>query len=177
MIIAGQVLIIFKGGEAFGTVALTGAQWGWSMLFGLLTFPVGFLVRLVPDRTVVVVCCGIVSIGRMLLGPVVLQWKRLIHGCFPVLFRSRREREDSSSSLDTVPTAMVSVPKGYQYISLKSGLGSDKSGGERSERDGSFDLVRAIRGARSGSAHGVPGLEVHPDTCTNDTVISRREEV
>lgn len=145
------------------------------MLFGLLTFPVGFLVRLVPDRMVVVVLTGIVSVGRMLLGPIARRWKRHTHGCFPVLFRSRREREESSSSLDTVPTAMVSVPKGDQYISLKSGFGSDKSGSERSKRDGSFDIIRAIEGAKSGSAHGVPGLEVHPGTCKDDIV--RLEEV
>lgn len=177
VIVAGQILIIFKGGEAFGTVELTGAQWGWSMLFGLLTFPVGFLVRLVPDRMAVAVSAGIVSIGRMLSGPAVLRWKRVMHGCFPVMFRSRKKRGDSSSSFDKVPTAMLSMPKGDQYISLKSGLGSDKSGSERFERDGSFDLVRAIEGARPGSVHGVPGLEVHPDTCTNDILLGRREEV
>ena len=174
MIVAGQVLIIFKGGEAFGTVVLTGAQWGWSMLFGLLTFPVGFLVRLVPDRMVVMVWTGIMSIGRTMFEPIVLRWRRLIHGCLPIMFSSRKERENPPSYLDTAQATIVSVPKGDQYISLRSGLGSES---ETSERNGSFDVVRAIEGARSGSIEGVPGLELHPDTCKDDIVIGRREEV
>ncbi|KAI8317193.1 Calcium-transporting ATPase 2 [Colletotrichum sp. SAR11_240] len=41
--LAGQVIIIFLGGEAFQVAPLTGAQWGWSLMFGVLTIPVGML--------------------------------------------------------------------------------------------------------------------------------------
>ncbi|KAI6434302.1 hypothetical protein MCOR21_002354 [Pyricularia oryzae] len=47
---AGQMIIIYKGGQAFQTVPLDGPQWGWSMLFGILTIPLGVLIRLTPDR-------------------------------------------------------------------------------------------------------------------------------
>ncbi|TLD05125.1 uncharacterized protein PgNI_09131 [Pyricularia grisea] len=47
---AGQMVIIYKGGQAFQTVPLNGPQWGWSMLFGILTIPLGVLIRLTPDR-------------------------------------------------------------------------------------------------------------------------------
>ncbi|KAK5992981.1 Calcium-transporting ATPase 2 [Cladobotryum mycophilum] len=50
--IVGQFVIMFKGGEAFDTEPLSGAQWGWSMLFGILTLPLGALIRQVPDRHV-----------------------------------------------------------------------------------------------------------------------------
>lgn len=50
--IAGQFLIIFRGGEAFDTRPLTGAQWGWSILFGVLTLLLGALIRQFPDRLV-----------------------------------------------------------------------------------------------------------------------------
>ncbi|KAL4791350.1 hypothetical protein BDV19DRAFT_401456 [Aspergillus venezuelensis] len=41
VILVGQIIIIFKGGQTFGVVPLSGAQWGWTMLLGLLTFPDG----------------------------------------------------------------------------------------------------------------------------------------
>ncbi|TLS30659.1 hypothetical protein PpBr36_03935 [Pyricularia pennisetigena] len=47
---AGQMVIIWKGGQAFQTTPLNGPQWGWSMLFGILTIPLGVLIRLTPDR-------------------------------------------------------------------------------------------------------------------------------
>ncbi|TPX12724.1 uncharacterized protein E0L32_000901 [Thyridium curvatum] len=50
--IAGQIIIVFKGGEAFQTEALTGVQWGWSIFFGFLTLPLGALIRMIPDSFV-----------------------------------------------------------------------------------------------------------------------------
>lgn len=51
--IGGQVAIVMAGGPAFQTEPLTAAQWGWTLLFGLLTFPVGALLRLIPDKLVI----------------------------------------------------------------------------------------------------------------------------
>ncbi|OBS18758.1 hypothetical protein FPOA_10486 [Fusarium poae] len=50
--IAGQFIIVFKGGEAFDTTPLTGAQWGWSLLFGVMSIPLGALIRQIPDSWV-----------------------------------------------------------------------------------------------------------------------------
>ncbi|KAL6352567.1 hypothetical protein LRP88_13032 [Fusarium phalaenopsidis] len=50
--LAGQIVIASFGGEAFQTVRLSGAEWGWSILFGLLTLPVGVAIRLIPDPLV-----------------------------------------------------------------------------------------------------------------------------
>ncbi|RBR10299.1 uncharacterized protein FIESC28_09526 [Fusarium coffeatum] len=47
--IVGQFIIVFKGGEAFDTTPLTGAQWGWSLLFGVMSIPLGALIRQIPD--------------------------------------------------------------------------------------------------------------------------------
>jgi Ca2+-transporting ATPase len=49
IMVAGQVLIIFVGGDAFVVVRLNGAQWGISLVLGFLSIPVGILIRLVPD--------------------------------------------------------------------------------------------------------------------------------
>jgi P-type Ca2+ transporter type 2C len=47
--LAGQIVIIFKGGEPFQTEPLTGAQWGWTIFFGALTLPLGAAIRSIPD--------------------------------------------------------------------------------------------------------------------------------
>lgn len=50
IMIGGQILIVFVGGAALSTTPLTGSEWGYSILFGCLTFPVGVIIRLVPDE-------------------------------------------------------------------------------------------------------------------------------
>jgi len=47
---AGQVLIIFFGDVAIVVVRLNGVQWAISIVLGVLSIPVGVLIRLVPDE-------------------------------------------------------------------------------------------------------------------------------
>ena len=47
--IAGQILIIFVGGTAFSVTRLNGVQWLTSIILGLLSLPVGVVIRLIPD--------------------------------------------------------------------------------------------------------------------------------
>ena len=49
IMIGGQVLIVFVGGQAFSVASLTGVQWAISLVLGLLSLPVGVLIRLIPD--------------------------------------------------------------------------------------------------------------------------------
>lgn len=52
IMIGGQVMIIFVGGEAFHVERLNGAQWGYSILLGAISLPIGVIIRLVPDELV-----------------------------------------------------------------------------------------------------------------------------
>ncbi|KAH5326968.1 calcium-transporting ATPase [Parastagonospora nodorum] len=52
IMIGGQTMIIFVGGVAFKVTRLNGAQWGYSIVLGFLSLPVGMIVRLVPDELV-----------------------------------------------------------------------------------------------------------------------------
>jgi Ca2+-transporting ATPase len=52
IIIAGQVMIIFVGGQAFSVTRLNGAQWGISLVLGLLPIPVAVIIRLIPDELI-----------------------------------------------------------------------------------------------------------------------------
>jgi Ca2+-transporting ATPase len=45
-----QIMIIFVGGAAFEIKPLIAAQWGYSIVLGALSLPVGVIIRLVPDE-------------------------------------------------------------------------------------------------------------------------------
>lgn len=51
--VGGQVLIIYVGGKAFNVVRLNGAQWGYSLVLGFLSIPVGMMLRMIPDELIV----------------------------------------------------------------------------------------------------------------------------
>jgi Ca2+-transporting ATPase len=67
IMIGGQTLIIFVGGVAFKVTRLNGPQWGYSIVLGALSLPVGVIVRLIPDE--------------------------LIRKCIPDFFRRKRNPE------------------------------------------------------------------------------------
>ncbi|TPX12156.1 uncharacterized protein E0L32_007042 [Thyridium curvatum] len=52
IMIGGQVLIIFVGGEAFKIHKLDGKEWGLSIGLGAISIPWGAAIRLVPDHWV-----------------------------------------------------------------------------------------------------------------------------
>ncbi|KAF1846763.1 calcium transporting P-type ATPase-like protein [Cucurbitaria berberidis CBS 394.84] len=52
IMIGGQTMIIFVGGVAFSVTRLNGAQWGYSIVLGFLSLPVGVIVRLIPDELI-----------------------------------------------------------------------------------------------------------------------------
>ena len=52
IIIAGQILIIYVGGQAFSIHRLNRAQWIYSIVLGFLSIPVGTFIRLIPDDSI-----------------------------------------------------------------------------------------------------------------------------
>lgn len=49
IMIGGQILIIFVGGQAFEITPLNGKEWGLSVGLGAISIPWGALIRLTPD--------------------------------------------------------------------------------------------------------------------------------
>ena len=49
IIVAGQIMIVFVGGAAFSVHRLNKAQWGYSIVLGFLSIPVGIMLRIIPD--------------------------------------------------------------------------------------------------------------------------------
>ncbi|MCJ1338177.1 hypothetical protein MMC09_003462 [Bachmanniomyces sp. S44760] len=52
IIIGGQFLIMFIGGQAFSVHRINGAQWGYSIVLGALSLPMAMIIRLIPDELV-----------------------------------------------------------------------------------------------------------------------------
>ena len=52
IIVGGQILIVFVGGAAFVVKPLNGPQWAISIIIGLLSLPLGALIRCVPDSLI-----------------------------------------------------------------------------------------------------------------------------
>ncbi|BDD54720.1 hypothetical protein MAP00_000315 [Monascus purpureus] len=50
IIVGGQILIIFVGGQAFSVTRLNGAQWAVGLVLGVISIPVAIVIRLVPDE-------------------------------------------------------------------------------------------------------------------------------
>ncbi|CAO3673150.1 unnamed protein product [Rhizopus stolonifer] len=46
----GQVLIVQFGGPAFQVIALNGAHWAIAIVVGLLSLPIGVVIRMIPDN-------------------------------------------------------------------------------------------------------------------------------
>jgi Ca2+-transporting ATPase len=95
IMIGGQTLIIFVGGSAFVITRLNGAQWGISIVVGLLSLPMGVLVRCVPDR-----------------------WLRVaIDKCIPeALRRRRRNVEDSEAGTFDLSRALFDVRDDLAFL-------------------------------------------------------------
>jgi Ca2+-transporting ATPase len=120
--IAGQFIIIFKGGEAFDTVPLTGQVstfqdntrsfltevqgWGWTMLFGGLTIPLGALIRQVPDVWVLHFFHAVRAVIMFVTWPL----RKLFGPCFRRLKlhrtrrRERKRKDGETASQETEDT-------------------------------------------------------------------------
>ncbi|KAF4594449.1 calcium-translocating P-type ATPase, PMCA-type [Ophiocordyceps camponoti-floridani] len=180
--LVGQFVIIFKGGEAFDTVPLTGAQWGWSLLFGLLTLPLGALLRQVPDRYVL-------KLFRLFHGVfmAVVRSLRILRACLFGSGRRRRERHDgieggrptANDDIEAAPTqAAGELSTGLGRSSVESQ--SQDESGKTCSSEGSedrVDLQALIDAARVGRVTGRDRLELHPETLKDDPILGRRSNV
>ncbi|PQK10878.1 hypothetical protein BB8028_0002g11960 [Beauveria bassiana] len=181
--LAGQFIIIFKGGEAFDTKPLTGAQWGWSMLFGILTIPLGALIRQVPDRWVLRFFLWVRSTFLTVTGPV--------RRCLPRLHRKKKDEEQKVKHPEPLNAVEEMVSRrGRQLLQQLKGEGKDlemtaeqrealeiaaqrarEDGTEPDKTEGEVDLLGLIEAAKVGRTVGRDVLEIHPRTPKEDPIL------
>lgn len=166
--LVGQFVIIFKGGEAFDTRPLSGAQWGWSMLFGALTIPLGALIRQVPDRYVVYLFELCHDAWLSITGP--------FRHCISRLRGKKREKlEDASEELGavkTTPPSAVSHPDSGVNQSRPASRSTDPA--ENDEELSSVDLLALVEAAKAGMSTGRNLFEIHPGTMKEDPILTVR---
>lgn len=61
IMVGGQTLIIFVGGQAFHVHRQFGDQWGVAIVLGAISIPVGVVIRLIPDEFASKLCPGFIK--------------------------------------------------------------------------------------------------------------------
>ncbi|KAG5985467.1 hypothetical protein E4U55_000029 [Claviceps digitariae] len=188
--LVGQFVIIFRGGEAFDTVPLTGAQWGWSLLFGGLTIPLGALIRQIPDRHV---ASFFRHVGRF------LRWLTLPVrncSCLSVLHTRSSHRKaageahqksppgssqsgTTANNIDTHKTSKRRISRSTQSDTSTHQNHTSESVAERTHASDEIDihLDALIQAARLGCSIGKHILELHPQTLQDDPILLPRTNV
>ncbi|KAL4878209.1 hypothetical protein BJY04DRAFT_221359 [Aspergillus karnatakaensis] len=89
LMVAGQVLIIFVGGQAFGVTRLNGWQWGVCLGFAVVCIPWAAVLKFFPDRYVEVFIHWLGRGMRVLWSGAVRAWR----ACYaPCVLRVRMRR-------------------------------------------------------------------------------------
>ncbi|KAM0459942.1 hypothetical protein ACHAO4_002068 [Trichoderma viride] len=190
----GQFLIVFKGGEAFDTKPLTGAQWGWSLLFGSLTIPLGALIRQVPDRYVLAFFLGLKRLFLFITAPIRNMWAKL--------FQKKKQQigEGSQQELGAVGNLVVRTgttllsPVGLTDTGSRLGPANQPISDSKTQLAHSsiaessamasmsviekieIDLQALIEAARLGRLADKEMLEIHPRTLKNDPILIPRSD-
>lgn len=190
----GQFLIVFKGGEAFDTKPLTGAQWGWSLLFGSLTIPLGALIRQVPDRFVLAFFLGLKRLFLFITAPIRNLWAKV--------FQRKKQQIDEGSQQELGAVGNLVVRSGATLLSPVglTDTGSRLSHAYHPVSDSKtqlahssiaessamasmsviekieIDLQALIDAARLGRLADKEMLEIHPRTLKNDPILIPRSD-
>ncbi|KAF5371839.1 hypothetical protein D9615_009535 [Tricholomella constricta] len=181
-----QVLIVFVGKDAFQVTTITGREWGISLALGIVSIPLGALIRLLPNgpfercfkkmgllgRPDVLptaspeaeVWSGAVALVRDNLGTFAnLRGGRLRSSSFVIKSRLSRTSQENqaplpvSSLMTMVPTLIVGTIATGQKTSQHGSL-SDPAGSDPS---------------KSSAALWEGRLQLHPDTPHNDPAYQR----
>ncbi|KAF9358659.1 hypothetical protein BGX26_001224 [Mortierella sp. AD094] len=125
-VVAGQVVIVQFGGQAFKTIPLSLGQWVVTVLIGSLSLPVGFFLRLLPRRIIPEACMPQVPEERQpLISPARMRWEgasnqALIQSNFFEAIRKVKPHSNSSDSL--VKDSLWKRAYGATRTSLDSNL-------------------------------------------------------
>lgn len=171
--VTGQTLIVTFGGNAFQTEQPTGTQWATSIILGLLTLPLGALVRIFPNRWFLLAMTPIRKLFhlRMQRRAVKREKKaqsppqpRFLRRAFSVIKRETQPPEN------LIPTNEAAVPPTEEELKLHRT--ASRSSLQRQNQEGEIDLSRLIGAAWQGqNLNEKYVFEVHPGTAADDPLI------
>ncbi|KAF4451517.1 putative calcium P-type ATPase [Fusarium austroafricanum] len=179
--IAGQFIIVFKGGEAFDTTPITGAQWGWSLLFGVMSIPLGALIRQIPDSLVQRLFTFISNSWFAIWRPTRAFISRAF-GCFKRKKNDDKEAQQPEQEMGPVEnilhmmhltpdpeedeTPMTQEQREAMERSDQARLAKE---GEKKKRE--IDLNGLLEAAKLGREHNDAIFEIHPKTQKDDPIL------
>lgn len=179
--LVGQFVIIFKGGEAFDTTPLSGAQWGWSILFGIITIPLGAAIRQIPDRYVLSFFHQVRRVYRFVTRP--------LRACWASVRRKRKPAVDGEAQEETPIDALVEATE----RTLRQHLGAEVPDMTESQRaalavaaerrasiqnpEAEVDLVALVEAAKLGRSIPRELFEIHPNTAKEDPILTPRQNL
>jgi P-type Ca2+ transporter type 2C len=177
--LAGQMIIIWFGGAAFDTTRLTGSQWGWSLLLGVLVIPLGALIRQIPDSYAL----AFFHFCRNVTHPI----RRAITKPLPERWRPKKKENDMGAAEAWVlqTGAALLRPVNYQWgthgppeptglvgrttsISLAQREALEKAVRAGNSGAGDINIVEAVDMARHHNPNLAYNIEVHPGTSKED---------
>lgn len=118
VMVGGQIMIIFIGGEAFSVTQLSGILWAVCIICSLGCLPWAVVLRLIPDRQFGIVFNAIVYAMTFMLRPIAKAFNVVAHG-FKGLFRpvtrltrrkisrGAKKAEDTDHSLELSTTPAI----------------------------------------------------------------------
>jgi P-type Ca2+ transporter type 2C len=153
IMIGGQVMIIYIGGDAFDIEGLTGEQWGYSIFFGFLSIPIGAIIRLIPDGFV----------------------RRLIPRSFSLNAHSKRpELRVEDDEQFSFPKPLQDVKEELSFLKrVKGGRLNNLVFAMQHPRETFLPRSRSGSRSRSNSAPGTPTEPAREDSFGHETPKSR----
>ncbi|KAF4992269.1 hypothetical protein FGRMN_7299 [Fusarium graminum] len=179
--VVGQFVIVIKGGEAFDTSPLTGAQWGWSLLFGIMSIPLGALIRHIPDSLVQRLFNFTCNCWQAIWQPLRASMARLF-SCFQRKKADDKEQQQQEQEMGPVENILhmmhltvepqedeTPITQEQREAMARSDQGRLKKDGEKEKRE--IDLYGLVEAAKLGKEHEGDILEIHPKTLKDDPVL------
>lgn len=143
VMVGGQVMIIYVGGQAFGVTRLTGILWGVCIICALGCLPWAIVLRLLPDRHFGVVFNAVVGAMSFILRPVIKGYHAVVRGS-KALFRpltrlsrqvfSPREKKSDDSSQELSDTRVIDWSHVPRVVDEESPAPAKLAGQETPER-------------------------------------------
>lgn len=140
VMVGGQVMIIYVGGEAFGVTPLSGILWGVCIICALGCLPWAVVLRILPDRHFGIVFNAVVGAISFILRPINKALKAIGHGIAsffrPVTRMMRRMVSRGRKQVDDTPQELSDVPalNESHVIDEESVVQGKKTGQESPER-------------------------------------------
>lgn len=190
----GQFLIVFKGGEAFDTKPLTGAQWGWSLLFGSLTLPLGALIRQVPDRYVLAFFLSLKRLFLFITTPLRNLWAKIFQKKKQPIGEGSQQELGAVGNLVVRSGTTLLSPVGLADPGSRLGQANQLSSDSKTQLAQSsiaessamgsmsmiekieIDLQALIDAARLGRLMDKEMFEIHPRTLKDDPILIPRSD-